>query len=173
MSKIVRHVGIVLGVVIASALVAIAYMLYAGRATSSMSSPYSAMFGNFVEIGADWNPGPGKAEITNVSFTLPVDAYVYVASSGEVTFASGGKSSSGSASVWIAVDEKSRTADWDTYRFHEGGFSVSSIYKLKKGSHTAYVMGLPRENSFGYLSANIVVIAAENGTIGKNSWFIQ
>jgi hypothetical protein len=183
-----RHTGTALGTLAVLSIVAIAGTGCADSDKASHSPGYSAMFGNFVEIGADWDPGPGNAEIAHVSFHLPVDAYVYVSSSGEVTFVSkevsssgavnlvrAGPSSSASANLWIAMDDKSRVADWDTTRrFHDSGFSVSSMYKLKKGPHTAYLMGCPCGSSYnlGYMDASIVVIATQNGTIGKNSCFV-
>jgi len=132
------------------------------------------MFSNFAEIGADWSP-PNPAEVVKVRFHLPVDAYVYISSSGEVTFSSNSMSCSGIAAFWIAVDDKTRMADWDNYKFREGGFSVSTFYRLKKGPHTAYLVGRPCDASykFGYMSANIVVIATQQGAIGNNSWFTQ
>jgi len=158
--------------VLAASALAIAVAVYAGSATGSRSPGYSAMFGRFAEIGADWNP-PRPAEVASVSFDLPVDAYVYCACSGEVTFVQGGRISAGLAQFWIAVDEKTRRADWDTYRFHEGGFSVSSMYKLKAGHHTAYLKGQCQGEgyNFGYMSAHIVVIATQEGAIGGSSWF--
>jgi hypothetical protein len=36
-------------------------------------------------------------------------------------------------------------------------------------------MGLPREASYGFgnMSANVVVIATQEGAIGKNGWFVR
>jgi len=157
---------------LAASALAIAAAGCAGAVTPVHSPGYAAMFGRFAEIGADWNP-PRPAEIVRVSFDLPVDAYVYCACSGEVTFVHEGAGCPGLAQFWIAVDEKGRRADWDTHRFHEGSFSVSSMYKLKAGHHTAYLMGRPHGDAynFGYMSAHIIAIATQEGTIGANSWF--
>jgi hypothetical protein len=159
---------------IAASVVALAAAGCTGPKNDAKAPDYHAMFSNFAEIGADWNPAY-PAEIVKVSFHLPVDAYVYISSSGEVTFSSGGKSCPGLATLWIVVDDKTRVADWDTYRFREGGFSVSSAYRLRKGDHTAYLLGRPHETSYklAYMSANIVAIATQQGSIGENSWFIQ
>ncbi len=130
------------------------------------------MFGNFAERGADWNPG-NPAEIVKVSFFLPVDAYVFLMGSGEVTFVRGTAGSPGVAEFWIAVDNKGRRADWDMYKFHEGSFAVSCMYKLKKGPHTAYLLGQPHNGgyNFGYMSANLTAIATQEGGWSGNSWF--
>ncbi len=156
------------------AVLAIAIILEgcAGAARTARSSGYSAIFSNFTERGADWNP-PAPAEIIMVSFSLPVDAYVCLIASGEVTFVLGERSCPGLAQFWIAMDEKGRRADWDTYKFHEGAFSLSSTYKLKKGAHLAYLMGHPDTGpyNFGYMSAHIVAIASQKGSLGNSSWF--
>jgi len=174
MTKQPRNLGNALALLTAASVVAFAAARCTGPKNDTRVPDYNAMFSNFAEIGADWNP-TYPAEIVKVSFHLPVDAYVYISTSGEVTFSSGSTSCSGLATLWIRVDEKTGRADWDTYRFHEGGFSVSSFYRLKKGDHTAYLLGRPYATSYklAYMSANIVVIATQQGSIGRNSWFIQ
>ncbi len=145
---------------------------YGGVPKTAPSSGYAAMFGNFVERGADWNPR-NPAEIVGVSFSLPVDAYVSITGSGEVTFVRDMKNSPGLAQFWIVVDDKGRRADWDTYKFHEGAFSVSSMYKLKKGRHTAFLLGSPQADNynFGYMSAHITAMATQEGELKSNGWF--
>ena len=157
---------------IAASALAIAVAGGAGVAKTTSSSGYAAVFGNFAERGADWNPRT-PAEIVSVSFSLPVDAYVYITSSGQVTFVRDKVASPGMAQFWIAMDDKGRRADWDTYRFHEGAFSLSSMYKLKQGRHTASLMGSPHAGNynFGYMDAHIIAIATQEGALGGSTWF--
>lgn len=172
MNNKTKTIGIAIGILIVFSIVTAAATGYANIVKTTKSPGYSAMFGNFAEIGADWNPG-NPAQIVNVSFYLPVNAYVYVTSSGETSFICGTSGCPGTAQMWIAIDDKDKRADWDTYKFQDS-FSISSMYKLKKGYHTAYLMGQPRDDAnFGYTSANIVAIATQKGTIGGNSWFVQ
>lgn len=175
MNKKIVNVGVAIGILVIASIVAMAASNYPGIVKTSKSPEYGAMFGNFVEIGADWNPSY-PAEIANVSFYLPVDAYVYVSSFGDMSLVCGDVQcpESERARMWTVVDNKDKRADWDYYKFDQGAFSLSSFHKLKKGYHTAYLMGEPVNNAkLGYMSANIVAIATKKGTIDGSGWFIQ
>ena len=177
MNKNIRNIGIAIGILVLLSIVAMAAIDYTGVVRTTRAPGYSATFGNFVELGVDdveWMPYE-QPEIVNVSFYLPVDAYIHVSSFGDLTCVSATCSESTTANLWITMDRKDVKADWDGYHiFHKGSFSLSSMYKLKKGYHTAYVLINDGDNlDLNYMSANIVVTATQKGTIGRNSWFFS
>ncbi len=164
--------------IIALILTSIVAMAATGVVKLSKSPGFSATFGNFVEGGADKviNSGEGSGQIINVSFYLPVDSYVYVSSSGGIEFLCGTGACAGTGRIWISMDGTGR-ADWDYNKFSSNdepgwaGFSTSTMYKLKKGYHTAYVNGESDKKFWG--NANIVVIATQKGTFSGSSWYIS
>lgn len=133
--------------------------------TADLKIGWSAMFGNFVEyVNIDSDDYYG--EVLNVSFYLPVDSYLYVSSSG-VLFTNLPLDYRPMINVWV---DSITTPDWGSHRFSDGSsFSISDIFKLKKGYHTAYL--ILQKPSIGYVDlsgTNIVVMATQKG--GGKGW---
>lgn len=93
-------------------------------------------------IGNGWN---NWSEITNYTFYLPVDSYVYVESSGSI------ENFYDYAAIDLGVDSNAY-GDTTNYRGYgeypvgssytrQSGFQVSDVYHLTKGYHTIYLDG--------------------------------
>lgn len=165
-------IGISILIFLMMAIITMAIVDVAGIVKTNRLPGYNAMFGNFVAGSSDRNiKADTVGEIINVSFYLPVDSFVFVSSSGGLAFNCGESACQNAvAHLWITIDDQGR-ADWDDNKYPDSegsgwaGYSISKMYKLKKGYHTASLYG-NSDNEF-WSNANIVAIATQKGSFSS------
>ncbi len=138
----------------------------AEKEISSTKVPYSAIFGTIDRDGKEFAKG-SFGEISNVSFNLPVDANVYVTSSGLMH---GEKSTD--TNLYFKID--GWAGDWESNPFHRSPyftpFEISQLYpKMKAGKHTISVWCDNFEEDTTISNLIITVIANQNGKITEKS----
>lgn len=112
--------------------------------------PYSAIFGKnigYIDVKTTLLPGAWQ-NLTNYTFYLPVDSYVYTEVSGQLILYQ-------TAQIWFNMDD-SLGLNADTWRSYGvcdyicpngnvgpngNDFHLSKVYYLTKGIHTIYVKG--------------------------------
>jgi len=124
-----------------------------GQTVNLCASPYNAIHTSFHEVNSF--PNGLYGEITNITFYLPVDAYVYATATGRIMGIS--------SSAQIAIISEPLMPDWDTEFSSDSAFSISTGLKLAAGYHTIYVMGglEPNTSIYGLVTT---VIVSENGS---------
>ncbi len=138
----------------------------AEKEISRTNVPYSAIFGTIDRDGKEFAKG-SFGEISNVSFNLPVDANVYVTSSGLM---SGEKATN--TNLYFRID--GWAGDWEFNWFHRtpgySPFEISQLYpKMKAGKHTISVWSNNFEEDTTIYNLIITVIVNQNGKITEKS----
>jgi hypothetical protein len=167
MKKLVK-IGLVLaifGILLATIAIA-ATQNTNGKTISSTKVPYSAIFGTIDRDGKEFDNG-SFGEISNVSFNLPVDANVYVTSSGLMYGETGTVTN-----LYFKID--GWAGDWESNPFNRSPyyspFEISQLYpKMKAGKHTISVWCNNFEEDTTIYNLIITVIANQNGKITEKS----
>jgi hypothetical protein len=138
----------------------------AENAISSTKVPYSAIFGTIDRDGKKF-PSGSYGEISNVSFKLPVDANVYVTSSGLMH----GENAT-DTNLYFKID--GWAPDWEFNWFHRSPyyspFEISQLYpKMKAGKHTISVWSDNFDEDTTFYNLIITVIVNQNGKITEKS----